>query len=369
MLIRLVIELLCLINVEGLIKSLGEERVKINEPLSSHTTLRIGGPADYFYEATNSGELIKAVRLARTFGVPVTVIGSGSNILVSDLGIRGLVVRNKDGKIEIVDKKRNPKFLGKLLNQIRDGIYSEARWIGSHKGTMKYDFDDLNYDESKYPDVEVIIDSGVNLQMAMVQLLERGITGLQWYARIPGTLGGAVFNNIHGGSHVFSEIVSAVVVLTNQGDVVKIPAKSMKFEYDKSRIHRTGEIVLEVILNLKRGDAEKAKFVADEWRKRKSIQPVNSAGCTFKNISNEDREVLGYPTTSVGYVIEHVLNMTGYKVGGAAISVDHHNFIINKGKATAKDYFALRNEIVKRARETVGVELADEIVYLGDFNY
>ncbi|KKT51858.1 MAG: UDP-N-acetylenolpyruvoylglucosamine reductase [Candidatus Collierbacteria bacterium GW2011_GWB2_44_22] len=318
---------------------MGSERVKLDEPLSSHTTLRIGGPADLFYEAHNSGELIKAVRLARSFEVPVTIIGGGSNVLVSDVGVRGLVVKNCGGEMEIRER------------------------------TMRYDFSDLDYDESEYPDVEVAIDSGVSLQAAMFNLFEHDITGLQWYARIPGTVGGAVFNNIHGGNHVFSEIVKDVVLLTKHGDVIKIPAKSMRFEYDTSRIHQSGEIVLEVVLNLKKGNVEKARAVADEWRRRKSSQPFNSAGCVFKNISEKDREILGYPTTATGYIVEHILNMTGYKVGGAMISPNHHNFIVNTGGATAKDYLAVRDEIVKRAKETIGMELEDEIIRMGEFNY
>lgn len=335
--------------------------MRLSEPLFYHTTLRIGGPADYFYEAKNSGELIKAVRLARTFEVPSTVIGGGSNILVSDLGIRGLVVKNKGGRIEVKDK------IQKIKNAITQGKNLVARWKAAKEGTLKYDFQDLDYDESNAPDVEVAIDSGVNLQAAMIKLFEQGITGLQWYARIPGTIGGAVFNNIHGGSHVFSEIVKDVKVLTRQGDVLKIPAKSMRFEYDRSRIHKSGEIVLEVILNLKRGDVNKAKYVAEEWRKRKSSQPVNSAGCVFKNISEEDRIILGYPTTATGYIIEHILNMTGYAVGGAMISPDHHNFIVNTGKATARDYLSVRDEILRRAKEAIGINLESEIILLGEF--
>ncbi len=339
---------------------MGPDRVKTNEPLTFHTTLRIGGPADLFFEAKNSGELIKAVRLARSFEVPVTIIGGGSNVLVSDKGVRGLTIKNIGGNIEIREKG----FLGIRRNKV---IPIDSRWVGSNDGTMKYDFSDLDYDEDEFPAVEVLIGSGVNLQMAMHKLFDEGITGLQWYARIPGTVGGAIFNNIHGGSHVFSEIVKDVVVLTKHGDVLKIPAKSMRFEYDASRLHQSEEIVLEVVLNLRKGNVEKAKGVAGEWSKRKSCQPFNSAGCVFKNISEKDREILGYPTTATEYIIEHILNMTGYKVGGAMISPDHHNFIVNSGEATAKDYLAVRDEIVKRAKEAIGLDLEDEIIYLGDF--
>lgn len=341
---------------------MSEDRVKLDEPLSSHTTLKIGGPAEILFETGNSGDLIKAVRLARSFGVPVTVIGGGSNILVSDLGIRGLVVKNVGGKIELPERR----FFGWWKHKI---IPVESRWMGSDMGTKKYDFSDLDYDESKSPDIEVAIDSGVNLQSAMFNLFDQGVTGLQWYTRIPGTIGGAVYNNIHGGSHTFAEIVKEVVVLDNYGGVLKIPGKSMQFEYDKSRIHKTGEVILEVVLNLKKGEVDKARATADEWRKRKASQPFNSAGCVFKNISESARGILGYPTTATGYIVEHILNMTGYKVGGAMISPDHHNFIVNTGGATAKDYLAVRNEIVKRAKETIGLELNDEIIRLGEFDY
>lgn len=348
-------------NTQSLIKTLGEKNVKIDEPLSKHTSLKIGGPADLFFVSKNSGELIKAVRLARSFGVPVTVLGGGSNVLVSDLGLRGLVVKNAGGDLKI----RKMKFFGFHRDKV---IPIEARWVGTKEGTQKYDFNDLNYDESSFPDIEVSIDSGVSLQTAMFKLFDEGITGLQWYARIPGTVGGAVYNNIHGGNHTISEIIKEVVVLDNHGGVKKIQAKNMKFGYDKSRLHETGEVILEAVLILKKGEVEKAKGVAEEWRRRKASQPFNSAGCVFKNISEKDREILGYPTTSVGYIIEHILNMTGYKVGGAMISPHHHNFIVNTGRATAKDFLAVRDEIQERAKEAIGLELEDEIIRLGEFD-
>jgi UDP-N-acetylmuramate dehydrogenase len=240
--------------------------------------------------------------------------------------------------------------------------------MGSTKGTKKYDFADLDYDESKARDVEVVLDSGVNLQVAMVQLFDLGVTGLQWYARIPGTIGGAVYNNIHGGTHTFAEIIKKVVILNEHGGIETLSGKELKLGYDKSRFHDSGEIILEVTLGLKMGDVVRARKTADEWRKRKMIQPMNSAGCVFKNISEEDRAILGYPTTSVGYIIEHVLNMTGFAIGGAVIAKEHHNFIVNTGGATTKEILTIRDEIAKRARESVGIELEDEIIRVGEFD-
>lgn len=341
---------------------MGQESVRLNEPLSAHTTLRIGGPADLFFVAKSSGELIKAIRLARSFEVPVTIIGGGSNILVSDLGIRGLVIKNNGGEIGVIEENKNDGVSPALAGD-ENGM---ARWVGTKEGSMKYDFADLDYDEADFPDVEVTVDSGVNLQVAMHKLLGEGITGLQWYSRIPGTIGGAIFNNIHGGSHTFSELVKEVTLLNQSGDVLKVSVEEMMFGYDNSRIHETDETILRVVLRLKRGNVEKAKRVIEEWRKRKTSHAVNSSGCVFKNISEKERMILGYPTTSVGFIIEHVLNMSDFSVGGATISPDHHNFIVNMGGATAKDYLGIRNEIVKRARETIGIELIDEIIYLGE---
>lgn len=356
------VEFRCLSNLDSLTKSLGEDRVKLNEPLSLHTTLRIGGPADILYEAKESGDLIKAVRLARSFDVPVTVIGGGSNVLVSDLGIRGLVVKNNGGKIEIQKSKSS-------IVPVLGGGVSEARWMASQEGTQKYDFTDINYDESSCPDVEVVVDSGVNLQLAMSRLIDVGVTGLQWFARIPGTIGGAVYNNIHGGSHVFGEYVGSVVILDERGEIRTISGRDLKLEYDKSRFHKTNETIVEVKLVLKKGDSDKARATALEWIKRKAVQPMNSAGCVFKNIGEEERKILGYPTTAVGYIVEHILNMSGFGIGGAAISTDHHNFIINRGNATAKDYLSVRDEIAKKTMDILGLSLEDEIIRLGEFDY
>ena len=115
------------------------------------------------------------------------------------------------------------------------------------------------------------------------------------------------------------------------------------------------------------GDKDRAKAVVSELAKRKSIQPMNSAGCVFKNITDEDKERLGYPTAATGYIVERVLKMTDFKVGGAKVSSAHHNFIVNDGGASAKDFLAVRDEVIKRAKESIGVDLESEIIHLGEF--
>ena len=329
-----------------------------NEPLAPYTTLRIGGQADFFFRATTEAQIIAAVKEAKRLKLPVTLLGWGSNALIGDKGIRGLVIKNETSELKI-GKTLAPRSLKKA---------DVPRWQGDkEKGTFKYEFGDLNYDESEVPRVKVTLSSGFPLPRVINELLALGITGLQWFARIPGTIGGAVHNNIHGGTHFFSEFVDSVKVINSEGGVVKLGAKELGLAYDQSRFHDSKEIILSVTLNLFRGDGERAKAVAFEWAKRKSLQPPRSAGCTFKNISNEDKKRLELPTTSAGYIIEHVLKMGGFKVGDAAVSVAHHNFIVNNGKATAADYLIVLREIQARTKKELGIELETEIILLGEF--
>lgn len=331
---------------------------KKGEPLAPYSTLRIGGPADYFFVARTEKELVGAVGEARRLKLPVTLLGWGSNVLISDRGIRGLVIKNETAEIKI----------GGAVSSEKTESVDSPRWqADKKKGTFKYEFADLDYDESGAPRIKVIISSGYSLPKAINDLLDQGITGLQWFARIPGTVGGAVHNNIHGGTHFFSEFVGRVKVLNADGEMIWLSVNQLKLAYDQSRFHDGREIILAVELNLYRGDAERAKAAAFEWAKRKSLQPPRSAGCTFKNISNEDKERLGLLTTSVGYIIEHILEMGGYRVGGAAVSAAHHNFIVNTGRASAKDYLAVLHEIQKRTKEKLGIELEPEIILLGEF--
>lgn len=344
-------------RIDILIKQLNPKRTKQNEPLANHTTLKIGGPADVFYEATDSKELVNVEKLAKLQNIPVTILGRGSNVLISDKGIRGLVIRNSTKTIKIGGEKPVHE----------DKVEVTARWESdTSKGTFRgIEFKDLDYDESDKPRIEVEMDSGVNLPFAIKYLLDKGITGLQWYAGIPGTIGGAVFNNIHGGTHFISEVLEKVKILDKDLETKELDIDKLGMDYDKSRFHDSGEIILQATFNLFKGDIEKARFVAAEWAKRKSIQPRNSPGSAFANIMQEQKDKFNYPTTSVGYIVEHVIGLSGFKIGDAAISKDHHNFVVNEGKATAKDYLAVLKEIYKRTKEKLGIELVPEIVLLG----
>ena len=331
----------------------------INEPLSEHTFLKIGGPADIFYAAETTDDFKKAISEARKLDMAITILGDGSNVLISDRGIRGLVLIDRSDKIEIIGDEKEDFRLRKINNP-------EYRWESDDKeGTFKYEFKDLDYDESDKPRVKVVMESGVNLPKATDLLIEKGITGLQWYAGIPGTIGGAVFNNIHGGTHFLSEVIDSVKVIDLNGEELDLPIEKLGVDYDKSRFQESGEIIINATFRLYKGDIEKAKYVRYEWAKRKSLQPRNAPGCAFHNLTQEQKERLGIPTTSAGFIIEHKLKMSGFKIGDAAISKDHHNFIVNEGKATAKEYLEVMKTIYRRAKEELGIELVPEIFLLG----
>ena len=335
------------------------KKARLGEPLSGHTFLKIGGTSDIFYEAETTDDFKKAVVEARKLEIPITILGDGSNVLISDNGIKGLVLIDRSDKIEILDEDKE----GINLKKIKKPIYRLES--DKKQGTFKYEFKDLDYDESEKSRVRVQMDSGVNLPKAIDFLLDKGITGLQWYAGIPGTIGGAIFNNIHGGTHFMSEVLDSVTVLDLQGGSNTLRIEDLGVDYDKSRFQDTGEIILDATFLLFKGDVDKAKYVRFEWAKRKSLQPRNAPGCAFHNLTQEQKEKLGIPTTSAGFVIEHLLKMTGFKIGDAAISKDHHNFIVNEGKATAKNYLEVMKTIYNKAKKELGIELVPEIFLLG----
>jgi len=349
-------------NLSLLTSYLSSKNYKLNEPLAKYTTVGIGGPADILFTATTKEDLINTIIKARGLEIPITILGGGSNVLISDKGIRGLTIRMQMNDIQI-ENARTEKTSEKETKKF------VARWEADSKtGTLQYEFADLDYDESDKKRISVTLSAGTNLQYAIRYLIEQGMTGLQWYSYIPGTIGGAVYNNLHGGTHFIGEVIEEVEVLTPNNKVKKLTAQELKNDYDKSRFHDSKEIILSAKFKLFKGDTKKATYVVNEWASRKAKQqPMNSTGCIFINITQEQKEKLGYPTTSAGYIIEHPLKMTGFRIGDAMIATTHHNFIVNMGKATAKDYLAVIKEIQKRSKKEVGIELIPEIVMLGEF--
>lgn len=332
-----------------------------NFPLAPLTTLKIGGPADSFIEAKSNAQLIEIIKSTPS-STPITILGNGSNVLISDSGIRGLVIRNLSKEITIHSDSTHKSYL--INHKSTDSTHR------TENEPQKYlNFAALDYDESSEPRIQVTLDAGVPLPYAINYLVKQGITGLQWFAYIPGTIGGATWYNIHGGKYNLSQFIDSVTIFnrtTNQTIKIKNDAE---FKYDTSPFqHHSDWIILSTTLNLYLGDTQKAAAVVKSWIEQKmKVQPMNSAGSTFQNPSLEDSVRNWGEQKSTGWIIDHELGWKGKQVGGAQISLQHANFIVNTGTATAKDYFNLATEIITEVQKRFGFTLKMEVKLLGDF--
>lgn len=321
-------------NYTFLLNSLGSDRLKLNEPLSKHTYFKLGGPADLLYEAKTVEELSSAVQSATLYKVPYLVIGGGSNILITDAGFRGLVIKNKTSNIQLKG------FAG-----------------GVDKGKL-----DLK-------EAVVQADSGVPANLLIRYTLDQGLSGLEDMLGLPGSVGGAVYNNSHHLDKLFGDHIVEVEVLDQEGKIKKYTQKELQFDYDYSIFHKTKETILSATFQLKRGDKDKLWEIANAAVKRRATtQPLGapSSGCIFKNIPLADAMRLGTPDTtqSVGYLLDKA-GLKGLRVGGAYVSDVHANFIVNDGTSTSKDVLTLVEEIKTKIKEKYGVDLTEEVIVIG----
>jgi len=330
-----------------------------NQILSPFTTLKIGGPADYFIQTKSNSEFIDV--LSSTNIKPITILGNGSNVLISDSGIRGLVIKNTSNEINI--QTNTPITSTKFIKTYTQRLENEPD---------KYlDFTKLDYDESNLPTSEVEISSGCPLPYVINWTLDHGLTGLQWFAYIPGTIGGAIVHNIHGGSYHISDYVKSVTVFDlNTKKTVTYQKTDLNWQYETSFfLNNPHLIIVSVILNLFHGDTNQAKSVRDAWIAQKiKVQPINSPGSTFQNPSIEICQKIWGEQKSAGWIIDHELNLKGYSIGDAQISLQHSNFFINTGHATATDYKKLVDYVQNTVKTKFGFDLIPEIKFLGDFS-
>ncbi len=329
-------------QIENFKQSLGPLRVFENEPLAKHTYFKIGGPAKLFFEAKSPDDLKLALSCAFENGINFVVLGGGANVLVSDHGFDGLVIKNSASALKLVGLKGTIGKTGR-------GVKSALVWVGS--GTL------MN-------------------QLARFTI-DQGLEGLEFLLSVPGTVGGGLKINAHfeveKGEFLGNRLVSAAIFDPKTGEIKTVQKDYFDFSYDHSKLQETGEIVLEAIFRLDTTqDKEKLWQTAMENVKRRNEeQPIGIAcsGCTFRNITKEDARRLATPnlTTSTGYIIDS-LGLKGARVGGAVVSKHHANFILNEGNARAKDVLELIDRIKKKAKETYGIDLKEEIFYIGDFN-
>jgi UDP-N-acetylmuramate dehydrogenase len=295
------------------------DRLHEHAPLAPLTTFKIGGAAECLLITENADEVRRAVVLARAAGLPVTMLGGGSNVLVSDAGVRGLVIRMRSGEIKQID-----------AGQIR-------------------------------------ADGGVTINGLVRWTITHGLAGLEAWAGTPGTVGGAIFGNAHFQGRNISDLVTQVTLVGVDGATADVPTGEMDFAYDFSRLHRTREVVISADFRVAPGEPESLRAAAREslaYRKRTQPLAMPSAGCIFQNPDPARDDVPRGIPCSAGALVDRA-GLKGAREGEARVSPTHANFIINEGEATASDVRALIERCQAEVRRQFGVELREEIVCLG----
>ena len=290
----------------------GSDNVYFEEPMKKHTTFRIGGAADYYLCPHTPEEILEIIQVCREEQIPWFVIGNGSNLLVSDSGYRGAVIQ----------------------------IYR-------------------NFSRVVCEETVIRAQAGALLSQIAAQAQKSSLTGFEFAAGIPGTLGGAVTMNAGAYGGEMKDVLKSATVLTGDGQIRRLSAEELKLGYRTSIIKSGEYTVLEAEIGLERGDEEKIRSRMEELREqRKTKQPLEypSAGSTFKRPE-------GY---FAGKLIMDA-GLRGFCVGGAQVSEKHCGFVINTGDATAADVVGLICEIQRRVEEQFGVKLEPEVRFLGEF--
>lgn len=290
---------------------IAKERVYVDEPMSRHTTFRVGGPADFFVTPKAKEEVRDVICICKEAGMPYYIIGNGSNLLVSDAGYRGVIVQ----------------------------IYKEMNEVKVEGDLVK-------------------AQAGALLSGIAAKALGAELSGFEFASGIPGTIGGACVMNAGAYGGEMKDVLESVTVLTGEGKIIELGRNELELGYRTSVIAKKGYIVLGALLKLERGDGEKIKTYMDELKeKRVTKQPLEypSAGSTFKRPE-------GY---FAGKLIEDA-GLRGFQVGGAQVSEKHCGFVINRDHATAADIMELMRQVQIRVKENSGVDLEPEVKRLGD---
>ncbi len=281
----------------------------VNEPMSRHTTFKIGGTADVFVKVKSVDELKTIIGLTKQFEMPYFILGKGSNLLVSDKGIEGVVIS---------------------LNGIDN--------IKIHGDTL-------------------VCGAGASLRQVCIQAQKSSLSGLEFAYGIPGTVGGAIYMNAGAYGGEMSQVTVSATAIDENGKEVEFLLPDMQLGYRTSVFKNTNLIITSVKLKLKQGNADAIKSAMDEfYSRRREKQPLEypSAGSTFKRPE-------GY---FAGALIEQN-NLKGVSVGGAEVSHKHAGFVINKGNATCNDVLALIQKIKDTVKSTDGVDLEPEVIFVG----
>ena len=300
--------------IKRLEQTVESDRFLREEPMKKHITFRVGGPAACFLTPSTKEQIREILHICQEEKTPYFILGNGSNLLVSDQGFDGVVLQ-----------------VYKNMNQVTVE--------GEH----------------------LRVQAGALLSATARKALEAGLTGMEFAAGIPGTMGGAAVMNAGAYGGEMKDILESVTVLTPEGEQKELNNEELQLGYRTSVVKEKGYIVLEAVLSLKKGDPEAIKSRMDELKEQRvTKQPLEypSAGSTFKRPE-------GY---FAGKLIQDA-GLRGYQVGGAQVSEKHCGFVINAGGATAKDVRTLMDNVRDIVYKKYGVTLEPEVKFLGDFEY
>ena len=295
---------------EELAQIVTEAHVTKNKPLKDHTYTKLGGNADYFVTPTTGLQVQRVMQYAKKENIPFTLLGNGSNLIIKDGGIRGIVM-----------------YLGKLTNMSVSGTVLRAE-----AGALIVDVSRLALDHT--------------------------LAGLEFACGIPGSVGGALFMNAGAYGGEIKDILISATIVDNEGNIREILAEDLALAYRTSNIAINGYIVIDATFQLKTGNYDEIKAIMDDLTyKRESKQPLEypSCGSVFKRP----------PGYYAGKLIQDS-GLQGYSIGGAQVSLKHAGFIVNKENATATEYIALIKHVQKVVKETFGVELEREVRIIGE---
>ena len=288
-----------------------EEKIIFDEPMKKHTSFKIGGTADQFVKVTNEEELKEAIKYAKDKNLKITIIGNGSNLLVLDKGIRGLVIKIDIQKLEIERKE-------------------------------------------KY--AEITVGSGYKTMALGIKLMNEALSGFEELSGIPGTIGGAIFMNAGAYGKEIKDINISTKCMDYDGEIFELSNQEQEFEYRSSVFNKKDYIILET--KLEYGKKEEIKKKMDEYlSSRKEKQPIEypSAGSTFKR--------------QEGVITAKLIDecgLKGFQIGGAKVSEKHAGFVINSDNATAKDVIDLIKYIKEKVNEKYGIKIKEEIRIVGE---
>ncbi len=289
------------------------EHIRMQEPMSKHTTFRVGGPAKMLVQVEGTEQLQKIVSYLSRLEEPYIVIGNGSNLLVSDKGYDGVVLKIASGMENI---------------QVRGE--------------------------------KIHVQAGALLTKTAMEAAKHGLTGMEFASGIPGCIGGAVVMNAGAYDGEMSHVVESVTVVNQTGELMVLDRNTMEFSYRNSIIKNRPYIVAEAVLRLQKGEEAQIRSKMDEFAKlRREKQPLEypSAGSTFKRPE-------GY---FAGKLIMDA-GLRGYRIGGAQVSEKHCGFLVNVGNATAEDIHELIMVVQETVKEKLHVELETEVIQIGEFS-